>query len=85
VNNFCFLQFFLQILQQTNFFDTEQPATQKNYNAPIIDSDNWLRCSQIVITAWCNGLEHDNYLIKPEGYNIPYDANEFVEFQIELF
>lgn len=60
-------------------FDTETTGLPKNWNAPITDTDNWPRCVQI---AWQlhdgmgNLVEHQDYLIKPEGFNIPYDAEK---------
>ena len=58
-------------------FDTETTGLPRNFNAPITDTDNWPRCVQI---AWQlhddmgNLIEHQDYLITPEGFNIPYDA-----------
>ncbi len=58
-------------------FDTETTGLPKNWDAPITDTDNWPRCIQI---AWQlhdragNLIEHQDYLVKPEGFNIPYDA-----------
>jgi len=58
-------------------FDTETTGLPRNWNAPITDTDNWPRAVQI---AWQlhddmgNLLEQKDYLIKPEGYDIPYDA-----------
>lgn len=58
-------------------FDTETTGLPKNWNAPISDVDNWPRCIQI---AWQlhddmgRLIEHEDYLIKPEGYDIPYDS-----------
>ncbi len=58
-------------------FDTETTGLPKNWNAPLTDSDNWPRAIQI---AWQlhdelgNLIEHQDYLIKPEGFDIPYDA-----------
>ncbi len=60
-------------------FDTETTGLPKKWNAPISDIDNWPRCVQI---AWQlhdefgQLLERQDYLIKPEGYNIPYDAEK---------
>ncbi len=56
-------------------FDTETTGLPKDYNAPITDSDNWPRMVQI---SW--QLHDDegkltdvkNYIIKPDGYTIPY-------------
>lgn len=60
-------------------FDTETTGLPKNWNAPITDTDNWPRCIQI---AWQlhdemgNLVDHQDYLVKPEGFNIPYDAEK---------
>src|SRR5690554_3497071 len=60
-------------------FDTETTGLPRNWNAPITDTDNWPRCVQI---AWQlhdeNGkvIEHQDYLIKPDGFNIPFDAEK---------
>lgn len=58
-------------------FDTETTGLPRNYNAPISDTDNWPRCIQIawqLHDEWGNLIEHQDYLIKPEGFNIPYDS-----------
>lgn len=58
-------------------FDTETTGLPKNFNAPISDSDNWPRMVQI---AWQlhddegNLVENQDYIIKPEGYDIPFNA-----------
>jgi len=68
-------------------FDTETTGLPKRYNAPVSDSDNWPRCIQI---AWqlhdANGklLEHQDYLVKPEGFNIPFDAEKIHGISTEL-
>ncbi|MBQ0116635.1 MAG: DNA polymerase III subunit alpha [Flavobacterium sp.] len=68
-------------------FDTETTGLPKNWNAPITDSDNWPRCIQI---AWQlhdemgNLLEHQDYLVQPEGFNIPYDAERIHGISTEL-
>ncbi|MBT8290385.1 MAG: DNA polymerase III subunit alpha, partial [Muriicola sp.] len=60
-------------------FDTETTGLPKRWNAPVTDVDNWPRCVQL---AWQlhdemgNLLEQHDYLIKPEGYDIPYDAEQ---------
>ncbi|AXT56907.1 DNA polymerase III subunit alpha [Aquimarina sp. AD1] len=60
-------------------FDTETTGLPKRWDAPISDTDNWPRCIQI---AWQlhdemgNCIEHQDYLVKPEGFNIPYDAEK---------
>ncbi len=68
-------------------FDTETTGLPRNYAAPISDTDNWPRCVQI---AWQlhdemgNVLEHQDYLINPEGFNIPYDAERIHGISTEL-
>lgn len=68
-------------------FDTETTGLPKNYNAPVSDTDNWPRCIQI---AWQlhdqmgNLLESKDFLIKPEGFNIPFDAEKIHGISTEL-
>ncbi|MGL4584841.1 MAG: DNA polymerase III subunit alpha [Flavobacterium sp.] len=68
-------------------FDTETTGLPKSWQAPITDTDNWPRCVQI---AWQlhdeygKLIEHQDYLIKPEGYNIPYDAERIHGISTEL-
>ncbi|WP_298118684.1 DNA polymerase III subunit alpha [Flavobacterium sp.] len=68
-------------------FDTETTGLPKSWAAPISDTDNWPRCIQI---AWQlhdemgNLLEHQDYLINPEGFNIPYDAERIHGISTEL-
>ncbi|WP_077401423.1 DNA polymerase III subunit alpha [Cellulophaga omnivescoria] len=60
-------------------FDTETTGLPKRWDAPYTDTDNWPRCIQI---AWQlhdgmgNVVEHQDYLVKPDGFNIPYDAEK---------
>ena len=68
-------------------FDTETTGLPKRWDAPISDTDNWPRCIQI---AWQlhdgmgNCIEHQDYLIRPEGFNIPYDAEKIHGISTEL-
>ncbi|MGB8703956.1 MAG: DNA polymerase III subunit alpha, partial [Gillisia sp.] len=68
-------------------FDTETTGLPKRWDAPLTDFDNWPRCIQI---AWQlhdhmgNLLEHQDYLIKPEGFNIPFDAEKVHGISTEL-
>mgnify|MGYP006191770221 CR=1 FL=1 len=68
-------------------FDTETTGLPKSWSAPITDTDNWPRCIQI---AWQlhdemgNLVEHQDYLVKPEGFNIPYDAERIHGVSTEL-
>ena len=58
-------------------FDTETTGLPKDWNAPITDVDNWPRCIQI---AWQlhdemgQLIEHEDFLVKPDGFDIPYDS-----------
>ncbi len=60
-------------------FDTETTGLPKRWNAPITDTDNWPRCIQI---AWQlhddmgKLVAHEDYLVQPEGFNIPNDAEQ---------
>lgn len=60
-------------------FDTETTGLPKNWKAPITDTDNWPRCIQL---AWQLHdelgalIDHRDFLIKPDGFNIPYDAEQ---------
>ena len=68
-------------------FDTETTGLPRDYNAPISDSENWPRAVQI---AWqlhdATGklLEHKDFLIHPDGYTIPYDAERIHGISTEL-
>lgn len=68
-------------------FDTETTGLPKRWNAPVSDTDNWPRCIQI---AWQlhdemgNLLEHQDYLVKPDNFNIPYDAERIHGISTEL-
>lgn len=60
-------------------FDTETTGLPRDYNAPMSDLDNWPRLVQL---AWqlhdVTGklLSNHNYIIKPEGFTIPYNAEK---------
>ena len=68
-------------------FDTETTGLPKRWNAPLTDSDNWPRCIQI---AWQlhdelgNLIEHEDYLVQPDGFNIPYDAEKIHGISTDL-
>ncbi|MCQ4034698.1 DNA polymerase III subunit alpha [Kaistella montana] len=58
-------------------FDTETTGLPKNFNAPLTDSDNWPRMVQIAWQLHAQDgtlLENQDYVIKPEGYDIPFNA-----------
>ena len=60
-------------------FDTETTGLPLNWKAPLTDFDNWPRLVQL---AWQihdikGGLiEVKNYIVKPEGFTIPYNAEK---------
>lgn len=68
-------------------FDTETTGLPRRYDAPVTDTSNWPRCVQI---AWQihddmgRLVSHEDYLIKPEGFNIPYDAERVHGISTEL-
>ncbi len=68
-------------------FDTETTGLPKRWDAPITDTNNWPRCVQI---AWQlhdemgKLIEHQDYLVQPDGYNIPYDAERIHGISTEL-
>ena len=59
------------------FFDTETTGLPRNWKAPVTDLNNWPRMIQI---AWIlcddkgNRIESDDYIIKPENFEIPLEA-----------
>ena len=68
-------------------FDTETTGLPKDFNAPVTQSDNWPRVVQI---AWQlhddmgNLIEQKDFIIKPEGFNIPYQSERVHGISTEL-
>ena len=68
-------------------FDTETTGLPRDWNAPITDTTNWPRVIQI---AWQlhddmgRLLEHQDFLIRPDGFDIPYDAERIHGISTEL-
>ncbi|MBL4662803.1 MAG: 3'-5' exonuclease, partial [Flavobacteriaceae bacterium] len=68
-------------------FDTETTGLPKRYNAPVSDTDNWPRCIQI---AWQlhddmgTVVEHADFLIQPDGFDIPYDSERIHGISTDL-
>ena len=60
-------------------FDTETTGLPQNWKAPLTDFDNWPRLVQL---AWqvhdVEGklVDVQNYIVKPEGFDIPYNASK---------
>jgi len=68
-------------------FDTETTGLPKRWDAPITDTDNWPRCIQIawqLHDAMGNLVEHQDFLVRPDGFNIPYDAEQIHGISTEL-
>lgn len=68
-------------------FDTETTGLPKRWDAPVTDTENWPRCIQI---AWQlhddlgRLIESKDYLVKPHGFNIPFDAEKVHGISTEL-
>ncbi len=68
-------------------FDTETTGLPKRWDAPASDTDNWPRAVQI---AWQLQdemgalLEQYDALIRPEGFNIPYDSEQIHGISTDL-
>lgn len=68
-------------------FDTETTGLPKDWKAPITDTDNWPRCIQI---AWQlhdemgELIESKDYLVKPVGFSIPYQAEKIHGISTDL-
>ena len=68
-------------------FDTETTGLPRDFKAPITDTENWPRCIQL---AWqehdAEGklLENHSYLIKPEGFDIPFQSEQIHGISTEL-
>ena len=60
-------------------FDTETTGLPKRWNAPLSDSENWPRCIQIawqIHDAKGEVVAHEDYLIQPDGFTIPFDSEQ---------
>ncbi len=68
-------------------FDTETTGLPRNWDAPYTDTENWPRAIQI---AWQlhddmgELVEAKDFLIRPEGFDIPYDAERIHGISTEL-
>ena len=68
-------------------FDTETTGLPRNFKAPISDVENWPRVVQI---AWQlhddegRLIEHNDFLIQPDGFNIPYGSEQIHGISTEL-
>lgn len=68
-------------------FDTETTGLPKRWDAPVSDTDNWPRCIQL---AWQlhdemgKLVEHRDFLIRPNGFIIPYESEQIHGISTEL-
>ena len=68
-------------------FDTETTGLPIRWDAPVSDVDNWPRCVQV---AWQlhdemgQLLEQYDTLVRPDGFNIPYDSEQIHGISTEL-
>ncbi len=68
-------------------FDTETTGLPKNFKAPITDTDNWPRCVQIawqIHDEWGNLIENKDFLIQPDGFTIPFEAQQIHGISTQL-
>jgi DNA polymerase-3 subunit alpha len=68
-------------------FDTETTGLPRDWNAPVTDTSNWPRVVQI---AWQihdemgNLVENKDFLVRPDGFDIPYDSEKVHGISTEL-
>ena len=68
-------------------FDTETTGLPRSFTAPITDTSNWPRVVQL---AWQlhdemgNVVDQRDFLIRPDGFNIPYDSEKIHGISTEL-
>ena len=68
-------------------FDTETTGLPRDWNAPATDITNWPRIVQI---AWQlhdemgRLVEHKDFLVRPDGFDIPFDAEKVHGISTEL-
>ena len=68
-------------------FDTETTGLPRDWNAPLTDTENWPRCIQLawqLHDQWGVLLEQKDYLVKPEDFDIPFDAEKIHGISTEL-
>lgn len=68
-------------------FDTETTGLPRDWKAPVSDTDNWPRVVQIawqVHDEWGNVIEHQDYLIQPDNFDIPFDSERIHGISTEL-
>ena len=68
-------------------FDTETTGLPNDFKAPITDTDNWPRVIQLAWQLHDNTgklIEHKDFLIKPDGFNIPIASEDIHGISTEL-
>ena len=68
-------------------FDTETTGLPKNFKAPISDTENWPRVVQIawqLHDEWGVLLEQKDFIIRPSGFNIPFESENIHGISTEL-
>ncbi len=69
------------------FFDVETVGMPKKWNSPHTDTFNWPRMIQIAWLVFDDNkklLDNQNHIIKPEGFEIPVEAEELHGFTTEM-
>lgn len=68
------------------FFDVETAGMPRNWSSPVSDTFNWPRMVQIAWQFYDKErtlLEAKEYIIKPEGFEIPYEAERIHKISTE--
>lgn len=68
------------------FFDIETTGMPKNWKRPVSDTFNWprmVRLSWLVYDEKQELLDSHSYIIKPEGYEIPYESERVHKISTE--
>jgi DNA polymerase III subunit alpha len=68
-------------------FDTETTGLPKDWNLDYTHTDNWPRAVQIawqIHDEWGNLIEARDYIIKPNDFDIPYDAEKIHGISTQL-
>jgi len=69
------------------FFDTETTGVPVNYNSPASDLDNWPRLVQLAFVVTDDEgkiIRKRDYIIKPEGFEIPKGASDIHGITTEI-
>jgi DNA polymerase-3 subunit alpha len=68
-------------------FDTETTGLPKDWNLDYTHTDNWPRIVQIawqIHDEWGNLIEAKDFIIKPDNFDIPYDAEKIHGISTQL-